>query len=645
MAALVFMGCLMKQESSKGGAAMVVLALGVVFGDIGTSPLYAFQTAVSIAGGDKSLEVASLIIWTLALVVAVKYVGLVMKADYHGEGGIFALMALYFDGRPPRKLSRGVMACLLLAGAALIFGDGAITPAISVLSATEGLATVNPEWGHLSMPLTLVILAGLFYSQKFGTSRLGGVFGPVMLLWFVVIGGLGLVQVLMCPEVLHALNPVHAARLLVSGGWGVWALIGAVVLAVTGAEALYADLGHFGRQPIVRAWRLIVFPALILNYLGQAALIHRVPSAASDTNLFFLLLPDERLRLALVLLATVATVIASQALISGVFSLASQAMDLGYLPRFFVRHTSAESRGQIQIPVVNALLGGICIMLVLGFHTSDRLAAAYGIAVTGAMAITSIAFVAVCYKRRGMAAWKAVPLLAALLALDLTLFGSCVTKILDGGIVPIILALAATVVMLTWRKGRELVRESIGLQGITADSLGKKLEDPKMLRIPGTTVFVMRQADPEYAIARIKEQYRRTGVLAENLVILLLSPGWDHPTRKSDNIRVERHGGGLWVVSADHGFMWEPNVPLVMTKAKAAAPAMPSCAEAFYIVAQELILTCPRRRMRYWQKMLFDFMSRNVLPGPDYLSIPPDRLIVYNWMLRLSGGPPVKSDA
>lgn len=632
------MGRFMKQEPRKEGAAMVLLALGVVFGDIGTSPLYAFQTAVGIAGGDRSLEVASLIIWTLALVVAVKYVGLVMKADYKGEGGIFALMALYFDGKPPRKLSRGVMAILLLAGAALIFGDGAITPAISVLSATEGLATVNPGWGHLSMPLTLVILAVLFYSQKFGTSRLGGVFGPVMLVWFVTIGGLGLVQVLMCPEVLHALNPAHAVRLLASGGWGVWALIGAVVLAVTGAEALYADLGHFGRQPIVRAWRFVVFPALILNYLGQAALIQRVPSAASDTNLFFLLLPDERLRMALVILATVATVIASQALISGVFSLASQAMDLGYLPRLFVRHTSAESRGQIQIPVVNALLGGICMMLVLGFHTSDRLAAAYGIAVTGAMGITSIAFVAVCRKRRGMALWKAILLLTGLLALDLTLFGSCVTKIPDGGIVPILLGLGATLVMLTWRKGRDLVRESIGLHGITAATLGKKLEDPKLLRIPGTTVFVMRQADPEYAIARIQEQYRRTGVLAEHVVILLLSPGWDHPLRKSDNIRVDSHGGGLWVVSADHGFMCEPNVPLVMTQAKAANPEMPSCTEAFYIVAQELILTCPLQRMRYWEKMLFDFMSRNVLPGPDYLSIPPDRLIVYNWMLRLSGG-------
>ncbi len=639
------MGCLMNREPNKSGAGMVLLALGVVFGDIGTSPLYAYQTAVAIAGGGQALEVASLIIWTLALVVAVKYVGLVMKADYHGEGGIFALMALYFDGKPPRNLSRGAMACLLLVGAALIFGDGAITPAISVLSATEGLATVNPEWAHLSMPLTLVILAGLFYSQKFGTSRLGGVFGPVMLVWFVTIGGLGLVQVAMCPEVLHALNPVYAGRLLVSGGWGVWALIGAVVLAVTGAEALYADLGHFGRQPIVRAWRLVVFPALILNYLGQAALIHRMPDVATDTNLFFLLLPDERLRMGLVVLATVATVIASQALISGVFSLASQAMDLGYLPRFFVRHTSAESRGQIQIPVVNALLGALCMMLVLGFHTSDRLAAAYGIAVTGAMAITSIAFVAVCRKRRGMAGWKAALLLAALLVLDLSLFGACVTKIPDGGIVPILLAIVATVVMLTWRKGRDLVREAIGLQGVTPDQLGKKLEDPKMLRIPGTTVFVMRQADPEFAIARIKEQYRRNGVLAEHIVILLLKPAWDHPMRKSDNILVEKHGGGLWVVSADHGFMWEPSVPLVMARAKALDPSMPSCAEAFYIVAQELILTCPRRRMRYWQKTLFDFMSRNVLPGPDYLSIPPDRLIVYNWMLRLGGGGPVKSGA
>ncbi len=632
----------MKQQPSKGGAALGLLALGVVFGDIGTSPLYAFQTAVAITGGGKALEVASLIVWTLTLVVAVKYVGLVMKADYHGEGGIFALMALYFNGKPPRQVARGVMAVMLLAGAALLFGDGAITPAISVLSATEGLATVNAEWAHLSMPLTVVILAGLFYSQKFGTNRLGGVFGPVMLVWFVTIGGLGLVQVALCPEVLKALNPLHAISLLASGGWGVWALIGAVVLAVTGAEALYADLGHFGRLPIVRAWRLVVFPALILNYLGQAALIMRIPAAASDTNLFFLLLPDEHLRMGLVLLATVATVIASQALISGVFSLASQAMDLGYLPRLYVRHTSAESRGQIYIPVVNAVLGTLCLMLVLGFHTSDRLAAAYGIAVTGAMGITSIAFVAVCIKRKGMAPWKGGLLLVGLLALDVPLFGACVTKIPDGGIVPILLAVAATLVLLTWRKGRDLVRESIGVQGITPELLGKTLARSVTLRTPGTTVFVMRQADPEYAIARIKEQHRRAGVLSETIVILLLSPGWDHPFRKSDNIRVTKHDGGLWEVSADHGFMWEPNVPLVMKRAQAAEPSLPPCDGAFYIVAQELILTCPRSRMGNWQKMLFDFMSRNVLPGPDYLSIPPDRLIVYNWMLRLG---PVKSGA
>jgi KUP system potassium uptake protein len=265
---------------------MALLALGVVFGDIGTSPLYAYQIAVGLAGAKAALGVASLIIWTLFLVVWVKYVLLVMRADYHGEGGIFALLARIFHGRPMGAASRGWLACLLVFGAALLFGDGAITPAVSVLSAVEGLASVNPEWEKFSLPLALLVLGGFFYVQRFGTSRLGGIFGPVMLVWFLVLAIMGLVQIAVCPEVLQALNPVHGVQLLSSGA-GAWALVGAVVLAVTGAEALYADLGHFGRKPIVAAWRFIVFPALILNYLGQAALVLKSPANSVDTNLFF----------------------------------------------------------------------------------------------------------------------------------------------------------------------------------------------------------------------------------------------------------------------------------------------------------------------------------------------------------------------
>jgi len=616
---------------------MALLALGVVFGDIGTSPLYAFQTAVALSGASGATGVASLILWTLFLVVAVKYVLLVMRADYNGEGGIFALMALAFGGKPSRAVDRGALALLMIFGAALLFGDGAITPAVSVLSAAEGLATVNANWGRYSLPLTVAILAALFFSQRFGAARLGGLFGPVMLVWFAVLAALGARQVFLEPGVLEAFNPLHAVELLESGGWGAWAMVGAVVLAVTGAEALYADLGHFGRWPIVRAWKWVVFPSLVLNYLGQAALVRRLPEAAADTNLFFLLLPDPHWRGALVVLATLATVIASQALISGVFSLASQAMDLGYLPRLYVKHTDAESRGQVYIPVVNAVLAAVCVLLVLGFRTSDALAGAYGIAVTGAMTSTSVAFVYVMVRRRGLAPWKGGFLLAGLLCLDLPLFGACLTKLPDGGIVPLLIAAGVGVVMMTWRKGRDLVRRSLDQRGASLDQLTKVASDSATQRIPGLQVFVLRQSDPDYAAARVLEQFRRIHVLPEKIAILLLNSAWGKPFAEADNIIVRQMEGGLCVIAADHGYMREPDVPLILRRAIAKSGLPLEEGQAFYILAQELILTSPRRLMRRWERMLFGFLARNTLPGPDYLSIPTERLIVYNWMLRLKG--------
>jgi KUP system potassium uptake protein len=622
-------------EGSGRSAALAILALGVVFGDIGTSPLYAFQTAISISGAAAATGVASLIVWTLFLVVAVKYVLLVMRADYNGEGGIFALMALAFGGKPGPAVDRGFLAVLMVFGAALLFGDGAITPAISVLSAVEGLETVNAGWGRFALPLAVGILAVLFLSQRFGTGRLGGFFGPVMLLWFAVLAAMGARQIFLEPGVLEAFNPALAVGVLWSGGWAAWALVGAVVLAVTGAEALYADLGHFGRGPIVRAWKWIVFPSLVLNYLGQAALVRRMPEAAADTNLFFLLLPDPNWRMALVALATAATVIASQALVSGVFSLASQAMDLGYLPRLYVKHTDAHSRGQVFIPVVNVVLAAVCILLVLGFRTSDALAGAYGIAVTGAMATTSVAFVYVMVRRRGLAWWKGALLLAGLLCLDLPLFGACLTKLLDGGLVPLLIAAAVAVVMLTWRKGRDLVGSALDLSHAPMERLERILADPATTRISGSWVFVLRLSKPDYAAARILEQWRRMGVLPEKLVVLLLDSSWGAPLAQADNISVREAGNGLHVVTAEHGYMREPDVPLILRRAVAQHGLAIDPDQVFYMLAQELVLTCPPRLMRRWERMLFGFLSRNTLPGPDYLSIPTERMVVFNWMLRV----------
>lgn len=615
---------------------LALMALGVVFGDIGTSPLYAFETALGICGPGSAVGVASLIVWAVFLVVSVKYASVILRADYKGEGGIFALMALLRATKIP--WARGaVMTTVLVLGAAMLLGDGAITPAISVLSAVEGVAAIRPDWAHLSQPAALVILASLFLAQRFGTGRLGGIFGPVMMLWFGCLGVIGAVQVSRSLEVLRALDPREGLHLLATAGWGAWAIVGAVVLAVTGAEALYADLGHFGRQPILRAWRYVVFPALILNYLGQAAHVLRHPEQASDPNLFFLTVPDGALRVGLVVLATLATIIASQALISAVFSLSSQAMDLRLFPRFFVRHMSTEMRGQIYIPLVNYVLGAVCLFLVIAFRKSSSLANAYGIAVTGAMVITSIAFGMVLLCRPGRPKWQGIVVLAALLGLDLPLFGACLTKLFEGGFFPMLLAGGVAAVMLTWRKGRQVIREAMRFGAVSPETLGVRLAGQEFHRADGMQVFVVRRPSPEHAVSSILEQHRRVKVLARKLVILLLDPDWENPMENLGAVSVTPCAGGLWVVRASHGYMVEPDVPGMIRMAAQASEGKlvfdPD--DTFFVVGREIILSCPSRVMAGWQRSLFAFMSRNVVPGPSYLHIPGDRLIVYTWLLRL----------
>lgn len=614
---------------------MALLALGVVFGDIGTSPLYAFSTALGLVDARSAIGVASLILWTIFLVVTVKYAAIIMRADYHGEGGIFALMALL---RASKSKHIALIAPLAIFGAAMLLGDGAITPAISVLSAVEGLATVRPDWAHFSMPLALFILAALFLLQPFGTGRLGGVFGPIMLLWFLCLAVIGALQVAHAPQALAAFDPREGVRVLLDAGWGAWAIVGAVVLAITGAEALYADLGHFGRKPILRAWRFVVFPALIVNYLGQAAMVTRDPTLATNPNLFFLMMPEGTLRAALVVLATLATIIASQALISAVFSLASQAMDLGFLPRFFVKHTSLQMRGQLYIPLVNATLGAVCLMLVLVFRSSSALANAYGIAVTGAMVLTSITFGAVLLAGGKIPKWQCFAILAGLLCLDVPLFASCLTKLFDGGLVPIVLATAVAAAMLTWRRGRRLIGTAMRYGSVSVEDLGKRLATQTVLRVPGTQVFIVRRPTPEHGVAAILEHQRRSQVLGKNVVILLLDPNWIDPSAIVGSVTVSGYQGGLWIVQAEHGYMAEPDVPAMLHKAVEQSdkkfPFDP--AETFYIVARPFIVTCPEHLMRSWQRHLFAFMTRNVVPGPHYLQIPPDRLILSTWLLRLS---------
>jgi KUP system potassium uptake protein len=453
----------MKTSAAPRWSLVVVSALGVVFGDIGTSPLYAFQAALNASPEtipEASLGVASLIIWSLLAIVTCKYVLLVMRADYKGEGGIFALLALLGGKDPPsRRVRLPFFMLLLMFGAALLYGDGCITPAISVLSAVEGLKDFAPHLAEFVVPITLVILLVLFSVQRFGTGPLGALFGGIMLLWFVTLGVSGLVQIVQAPEVVAALNPIYALRAVAHGGLQTAFLLGGVILAVTGVEALYADMGHFGRPAISRAWHWIVLPSLILNYLGLASVGIRNPGVSS--GLFFRLVPPGIATLPLVVLATLATIIASQALISGVFSLTAQARDLGLLPRFRVCHTSRAQHGQVYLPVMNWYLAAACLLLVVSFRSSDNLAAAYGLAVTATMVITSIAFGLVLVRVWHQPTWVGGSVTAVLLCLELPFFLSSLLKFANGGWFPLAIAGAMMALMLTWHKGRALIRNQM----------------------------------------------------------------------------------------------------------------------------------------------------------------------------------------
>ncbi len=601
-------------------------ALGVVFGDIGTSPLYALQTAVSLTGASHAVAVASLIIWTVILVVSVKYAYILMKQDYKGQGGVFALFALFKKSRAGKPIGFGIIAVVAF-GASLLLGDGTLTPAISVLSAVEGIVTIHPGLAIYTPSVAIAILILLFVIQRFGTGKLGNVFGPVMLLWFLSIALLGTLQIAHHPSVLRALDPHLGISLLARSGWHGFVIMGAVALAVTGAEALYADLANFGKRPILTAWYGIACPALLLNYLGQAAYLDSNPSAASNTGLFFLLCPMV-LRVPLVVLATVATVIASQALITAVFTLCRQARSLDLFPPFLTRHTNSKVREQIYIPTINFLLGLACVLLVAFFQTGASLANAYGVSVTGAMAVTSILWAAVMFSRAGESRWKTILTLCGLLSLDLILFASCMTKFFAGGYIPFLFALAVMVLMFTWNRGRKLICEAMK-KAISPEELGKLLTRSDYPRVPGTRVYLTRERTPEHSVASVLEFQRRTKSVAENIVILMLPSTWADPNQVIGDPLVKRHEGGLWEISVPHGYMVDADAPASLQSASRASNGLftydPN--DTFYIFPKEL--PAPERgKMPVWQKRLFSFLVRNVVL-PDTFRIPADQLIVY----------------
>jgi KUP system potassium uptake protein len=618
---------------------LVVSALGIVFGDIGTSPLYAFQAALNASSDtvpEAALDAASLILWSLLAIVTCKYVLLVMSADYKGEGGIFALLALLGGKDPPsRRLRLPFFMLLLMFGAALIYGDGCITPAISVLSAVEGLKDFAPQLTAFVLPITLVILLLLFAVQRIGTGPLGAFFGGIMLFWFITLGVGGLVQILQAPEVFAALDPRRALGAVVHGGPRTAFVLAGVVLAVTGVEALYADMGHFGRRAVSRAWHCIVLPSLILNYLGLAAIAIRHPGTVREGSLFFQMVPQGIATLLLVVLATLATIIASQALISGVFSLTAQARDLGLLPRFLVQHTSRKQHGQVYLPVINWHLAVACLFLVIAFRSSANLAAAYGLAVTGTMVITSIAFGLVVVRVWRHPPWIGWSVTAFLLCLELPFFLSSLVKFAEGGWFPIAIACILMAVMLTWHKGRALIRAQMLSSPCSTKALEAELSSPRIPRVPGTCVMITSNPEPRYAIARCFEWMRRSGCLREKVILLSLVGTAESHINMEERLEVTPLAPSLWHVISYHGYMQGSDAPKILMEASKRMGCVLDNNDTFFVLPREMIVEYAGKEMPVWQRKLFGALSRNMSYAPDYFFIPCTQIIGFTWMLKV----------
>jgi KUP system potassium uptake protein len=610
-------------------------ALGIVYGDIGTSPLYAFKECLQghhkvVPTEANVLGLLSLMVWSLTLVVTVKYLFFIMRADNEGEGGILALLALVPPKlRAPKGRGSAPLVLLVLFGAAMLYGDGVITPAVSVLSAVEGLNVGFEGVEHYVLPVTMAILVALFAIQRRGTAGIGVVFGPVMLAWFAIISLLGALGVAKNPHVLWALSPLYALRFLGESGYHGFLVLGSVVLCITGGEALYADMGHFGRAPIRTAWFFVVMPSLIINYFGQGALVLADPAAAASP--FYALVPRPLL-LPMVFLATAATVIASQALISGAFSLTRQAVQLGYCPRVNVVHTSHSQQGQIYIPEVNWALMLACVYLVASFKTSTSLAAAYGIAVTGTMAITSIVYYVVATETWGWPRWRALPLALAFLAVDLAFFGANAVKFFDGGWVPVAMATAVFTLMTTWKTGRVRLARKIAERSQPLAEFLASLGAAPPARVPGTAVFMSANLDVTPPVMR--HHYRHNHVLHEQVVILsVLSEAVPFVSPKK-RITVRDLGAGFYQVSARFGFMETPQVPALLD-ACALYDLIIDPEHVTYFLGRETLLASSREGMSRWRKALFAFVSRNARTATAYFGIPPDRVVELGMQIEL----------
>ncbi len=610
---------------SPARAGLALVALGVVFGDIGTSPLYALKECVSgphatVITAANIYGVLSLIVWALLLIVAVKYVTFILRADHHGEGGILALLGLLRESAPQGKIASGV-AGIVIFGSALLYGDGIITPAISVLSAVEGLQVMMPSLQPLVVPLTVVVLLALFLFQRRGTAGVAKLFGPVMLVWFSVLGGLGLWHLLQHPGVLAALNPVHGLRFLFTHGWHGFTVLGAVFLAVTGGEALYADIGHFGVGAVRRAWFLLVLPALLLNYFGQGALLLADETAAA--NPFYAQVPAGIWTGLLTVLATAATIIASQALITGAFSLARQAVQLGLFPRVDIRHTSENVEGQIYLPAVNWAVATGAILLVLAFGSSSRLAAAYGIAVAGTMVITTVVY-ALVVRRVWHRSRRFCLLLAGLfLAVDLPFLLANGSKFPDGGWVPLALAVFLYIIMTTWRDGRAAIARRMVAAILPRDRFIDEVREHAPHRVTGVAVFMASFGDG--VPPTLLHYFKHSRVLHETVILLHVHNDNRPYVPPRERVTATHLGSGFHAVTARFGYMEYPEVPRVLRQAKSVGVPV-DLAQVSYFFGRETILARGRDLPR-WRARLFALIVRNARSAVAYFRIPAERVI------------------
>jgi KUP system potassium uptake protein len=618
-------------------AVLTLTALGVVYGDIGTSPLYALKECFNGVHGVEPtaanvIGVLSLIVWALISIVTVKYVCFILRADNRGEGGTLALLALLLqkkDGVQGDERKKRRVILLALCAAALLYGDGIITPAMSVLSAVEGLKVIAPSLEKVVVPLTLALLVGFFAAQRFGTDLVGKLFGPLMLVWFTGIAALGVPHIVANPSVLNALNPLAGIRFMLQHGWHAFVLLGAVTLAVTGAEALYADMGHFGKRPIRLAWALLVLPCLLLNYFGQGAVL--MTDAAARANPFYFLAPSV-LQYPLLIIATMAAIVASQAMVSGAFSLTQQSVQLGFSPRVTIKHTSVSQSGQIYIPEINTLMAIGTILIVLSFKNSTALGAAYGIAVTGTMVITSLLFYELTTVRWKWPKWQALVVAGYFLCVDLALLGSNLLKVLQGGWVPLLIGAFIFTLMSTWKRGREALSQLLRRSTLPTELFLADIKRKEPMRVSGTAVFMTSDADgiPPVLLHHLKHNK----VLHEQVVLLSVVSKPVPYIDSTKRVAVEQLGAGFWRVRASYGFMQNPEMRDIMGSARTCGLVCSTGSTSYFLGREQLIPNGPSR-MPHWRKKLFILMTRNARSATAFFGIPPGRVVELGTQIEL----------